>query len=160
MLEHGLALSLVASAWLLMVLRINPRLMVQDYPKDIQAAVPPKTDAEKRLAMVLGIPFLIILVAVVSWSTWDLKHQLGPSAPFWTLTLHAFGVGSIFNIVDWLVLDWLLFCSITPRFMVIPGTEGMAGYKNYAFHFRGFLIGTALSAVMGLLIGAAVYALS
>jgi hypothetical protein len=24
---------------------------------------------------------------------------------------------------------------------VLPGTEGMAGYRNYGFHFRGFLIG-------------------
>jgi hypothetical protein len=28
----------------------------------------------------------------------------------------------------------------------------MAGYKNYAMHFRGFLIGTVLSATVGALI--------
>jgi len=28
----------------------------------------------------------------------------------------------------------------------------MAGYKNYAMHFKGFLIGTALSVVVGLII--------
>lgn len=28
----------------------------------------------------------------------------------------------------------------------------MAGYKNYRVHFRGFLIGTVLAAVIGLLI--------
>ena len=29
---------------------------------------------------------------------------------------------------------------------------GMAGYKNYAMHFRGFLIGTVFSAAAGLVI--------
>jgi len=158
LLIHGLALSVVASAWLLMVLWINPRVMVQDYPPDIRAAVPPKTAAEKRLALILGIPFLLLLVGVPLWSTWSLKQQLGDPVSFRTLAEHAFGVGAIFNTFDWLVLDWAIFCAYTPKFVILPGTEGMAGYKDYAFHFRGFLIGTILSVVMGLLIAAAVYA--
>lgn len=28
-----------------------------------------------------------------------------------------------------------------PRSVVLPATEGMQGYRNYRFHFRGFLIG-------------------
>ncbi len=35
---------------------------------------------------------------------------------------------------------------------IIPGTEGMAGYKNYAMHFREFLVGTMVSAGMSVLI--------
>jgi len=60
----------------------------------------------------------------------------------------------LFNLVDWLVLDWLIICTITPKFVVLPGTQGMAGYKNYAMHFRGFLIGTALSVIIGLIVAA------
>lgn len=156
LLIHGLGLSVVASAWLLMVLWINPRVMVQDYPPDIRAAVPPKTAAEKRLALILGIPFLLLLVGVPLWSTWALKQQLNPVS-FRALAEHAFGVVFIFNVFDWLVLDWALLCAFTPKFAIIPGTEGMAGYKNYYFHFRGFLIGTVLSVVMALLIATAVF---
>jgi len=36
--------------------------------------------------------------------------------------------------------------------VVLPGTEGMAGYKNYAMHFRGFLIGTGLAMVVGFIV--------
>jgi hypothetical protein len=39
---------------------------------------------------------------------------------------------------------------ITPKRFVIPGSEGHPAYKDYYFHFRGFLIGTVFSAVMGL----------
>ena len=71
------------------------------------------------------------------------------------LLVNGFAVMSIFNSVDWLILDWLIFCTITPAFLVIPGTEGSPGYKNYVFHFRGFLIGTGLSATIGLIIAGA-----
>jgi len=53
-------------------------------------------------------------------------------------------------------LDWLLFCTITPGFVVIPGSEGMEEYKDYWFHFRGFLKGTIFSIAAGLVIAAIV----
>lgn len=60
------------------------------------------------------------------------------------------------NLWDLLVVDWLIGCTITPKFIILPGTEGAAGYKNYAFHFRGFLIGTVISIVVGLIVAAVV----
>ena len=69
-----------------------------------------------------------------------------------SLFLNTFGVVFIFNLVDLLLLDWLMFCFITPSFVIIPGTEGMKGYKDYGYHFRAFLKGTILSVVAGLVI--------
>ena len=65
---------------------------------------------------------------------------------------------SVFNVVDLLVLDWPLV-AIVPGFMVLPGTEGSAGYKDYWFHFRGFLIGTVLILVASGLMAGVVTAL-
>jgi hypothetical protein len=79
---------------------------------------------------------------------WAKAANLG----FLGVFLGGFGVLFLSNLVDWLILDWLIFCTITPKFVVIPGTEGMAGYKNYAMHFKGFLIGTVLSVVIGLVL--------
>jgi tetrahydromethanopterin S-methyltransferase subunit B len=53
----------------------------------------------------------------------------------------------VFNLFDLLIADWLVFVKIQPKAIVLPGTEGMAGYKDYAFHFRGFLVGIVFSAV-------------
>ena len=48
-----------------------------------------------------------------------------------------------FNVLDCFVFDWcLVYCQ--PRFVVLPGTEGMAGYRNYWFHFQGFLVGVPI----------------
>jgi hypothetical protein len=58
----------------------------------------------------------------------------------------------VFNVFDLLILDWILFCTIRPRWLVLPGTEGMAGYGDYRFHFIGFLKGLGFVAVGALVI--------
>lgn len=148
-LIYGVPGSLVLSAVILAMLWHNPRLLLQDYPKDVRAAVPPKTPAEKRLSSYWAGAFLLLLIAFATLAALSAKatHQ-----GFAGVFLSVCGVTFLFNLVDWLILDWLIICTITPRFVVIPGTEGMAGYKNYAMHFKGFLIGTAVSVVVGVLI--------
>jgi len=149
---HGLVLSIIASFYIIITFLINPRIWLQDYPQDIQDLLPPKDEREKRLSLILGIPFLILLVGIPLVSTILLK-KYNPGFSYFSLAFNAFGVAFAFNIVDWLVLDWLMFCTITPAFIVLPGSEGSAGYQDYKYHFRGFLIGTALSIVSGLIFG-------
>jgi hypothetical protein len=59
----------------------------------------------------------------------------------------------VFNIFGLIILDWLVFFTFQPRSMVLPGTDEMAGYHNYRFHFIGFLKGLGFSAVVGLVTG-------
>ena len=151
-LLDGALLSILASISIIGILRFNPRLFLQDYPEEIQAGVPPKTNLEKRQSLITGIPFLLLLFAVPLISTLILKRQSGETISFILLFLNAFGVAFTFNLVDLLLLDWLLFCFVTPSFLVIPGTEGMQAYKDYGFHFRAFLMGTVLSIAAGLVI--------
>ena len=148
----GAVLSVLASLILIASLRFNPRLFLQDYPADIQSQVPPKTEKEKRQSVIVGIPFLLLLVVLPFISTLTLKRQDGGGVSFLQLFSNAFGVAFIFNLVDLLILDWLMFCTITPRFVVIPGTEGMAGYKDYYYHLKASGTGTILSLVAGLVI--------
>lgn len=156
-LLNGLILSLLASLWLLFSLWINPRAFLQDYPREIQEIVPPKTQAEKRLSLFFGIPFMLLLLLFPVFSTLYLKAQGGVT--FGGLWLNAAGVMFIFNIVDWLILDWLIFCTLTPRFLVIPGSEGMPAYKNYGFHFRGCFKGTGLSILGGFVVAGILFLL-
>ena len=155
-LVDGGSLSLIATIMILFIMKINPRIFLHDYPKEIQAVAAPKTTEEKRLSLVLGIPFLLALLLVPFVSTLALNTE---SAPFYVLFVNAFGVSMVFNIVDWLILDWLVFCTLTPRFLVIPGMEGMAAYKDYGFHFRGFLAGCVFSIFAGLVIAGIVFIL-
>ena len=156
-LIDGAIYSLIASIFLLVTMRINPRLFLQDYPKDVQNKVPPKSTSEKQLSTILGIGFLLILIIGPFLSTLTLKNANLEPLPFWVLLINSFGVAFFFNVVDWLMLDWLLFCTIQPKFMIIPGSEGVTGYKNYWMHFRGFLIGSLISLIGGLIITALVF---
>ncbi|MCJ7735111.1 MAG: hypothetical protein MUP11_11240, partial [Anaerolineales bacterium] len=124
-IRNGLILSILASLMIMLSLRHNPRIWLQDYPPDIQDLVPSKTKEEKRLSLLVGIPFLVLLIAVPFVSTLVLKIQSQGNISFFTLAANAFGVAFIFNLVDWLILDWIIFCWITPGFLVIPGTEGV-----------------------------------
>jgi hypothetical protein len=156
LIADGAILSILASLLIIFILWLNPRIMLQNYPQDVQTKAPPKTPQEKRLTLFLGIPFLLLLIAVPFISSLTLKQQMQGQISFWTLLIHAFGVAFIFNLVDWLILDWLMFCAITPKFVIIPGTAGLASYKDYFFHFRSFLIGSVISAAAGLIIATVV----
>ncbi len=156
-LFDGLLFTIIGSAIVLGMIRYNPRLFLNkgDLPSDILAAVPPKTEAEKRLALMLGMPFVIAIVAVPFISTLQFHQQAG-EVFFLLLFLHAFAILLVFNLFDLLVLDLLLFCTITPRFMVVPGTEGLAGYKDYGFHLRQHAKSIPFMALAGLVIAVVV----
>jgi hypothetical protein len=148
--HSGLYVALATISLLLLVF-YNPRLMLQDYPPAIKEIVPPKTKAEKHFSTWLGLPFILVLFLFPIYATFVFQSRSGDEAGFLSLWLYAFGIAFAFNLWDWLVLDWLIFCTITPKQLVIPGSEGHPAYKDYFFHFRGFLIGTVFSAVMGLI---------
>ena len=149
-LTDGAILSSLASLWLILALRVNPRIFLHDYPVGIQEKVPKKTKAEKRLTYVIGVPFMLLFLLGPFFSTYAIKAH--GETQFWALWLNAAGVVLVFNVVDWLILDWFMFCTLTPGFVVIPGSEGMAEYKDYCFHFRGFLHGTVYSILGGVII--------
>ncbi len=138
-LVDGSILSVIGSIYLIAMLAYNPRMALNpgDYPPDIIDAVPPKTKNEQRLAMIWGIPFLLFSVAIPLWSALSFQNQIGGNASFWILFGHVLGVSINFFLVDLIFLDLLLFCTITPKFLVIPGTEGFAGYKDKLFHLKG-----------------------
>jgi hypothetical protein len=153
-LRDGTLLALIFSVYILAMMRHNPRLFLNkgDFPRDILDAVPPKTEGEKRQAKILGIPFFVGMLGGPVLSTLALQRQSTTAVPFLQLFLHALGVLMIPNLVDLVILDWLLFCTITPQFMVVPGTEGFAGYKDYGFHAKGHAKGMVLITVVALVV--------
>ena len=147
---YGLLYSLLGSVALLLIALNGPRLMLQDYPKEIRQAVPPKTKAERRRLTGLGIPFVLVLVGFPLLI--GIHYARQGSADFWQVMRVVWGLMPFFNVYDLLVIDWLIVCFITPRLVVIPGTEGNPGYKNYRFHFVGFLKGIGITFLIALLL--------
>jgi hypothetical protein len=156
-LESGLLLSAVLFALLLVVLRANPEIMLNDYPPDIRAKWGPMTERTRRQRAVVAVIFGIAVLAVVAWSLTPVRAR-AEDVTFGAAFAHFAIMFGTFNVLDWAVLD----CGLVywqPRFAVLPGTEGMAGYKDYWFHFRGFLIGIPMILAASALLSAIVSSL-
>lgn len=87
---------------------------------------------------------LILIVFLAFLSRWAGRRT------FFETFLHSFGLFTVVNLWDLIVLDWLWFChSLRVR---LPGTEDMVKeYRSPWHHLRGFFIGTAIGAIISLL---------
>jgi hypothetical protein len=147
--RDGVLLSVVGSTYLLLLLWFNPRIFLRHYPKEVREVVPPKSAKERRMSILLGLLIGAPFTSALLWRT----ATLG-SHSFWELFAYAFGVLFIFNLVDLLILDWLIVCWIEPPWVILPGAENIAIPKQYLHHFKGFLMGTVGLAIVGLAIAA------
>lgn len=147
----GLVLSLVLTILLVISGAVALDMFVDDYPPDIKQKYGPMSKRAARLrpyiTALLFIPVQVIPITGLLTLRAGIEYiPFLPALAFSGITLF------VFNTFDLIILDWLFFCTIQPRSMVLPGTEGMAGYHDYHFHFIGFLKGLGFSTVGGLLI--------
>jgi hypothetical protein len=157
-LLYGGVLSAVLSMLLLGLLWMNPEILLNDYPPDIQEKHGPMSDRSKRQRLPVAILLGAVGLGIVILSFSAVRANGGGKIRFLTAFVHLFVMLSVFNVVDLLLLDWPLV-AIVPSFMVLPGTEGSAGYKDYWFHFRGFLIGVVLIVAASVLLAGVAAAL-
>ena len=145
---YGLILSVLFTLVLLGAVFVNVEIMQNDYPPDVKKAYGaernPKTRFQRRIFSLL---FLFVLFGVLCYSMVDLKRSTPLEFNFLTLFALVFVEVFIFNLWDLLVIDWLIFNTLQPKFIFLPGTESLAGYKDYYFHFKGFLTGIGFSLV-------------
>ena len=130
---------------------VNPEIMLGDYPPDVRAKYGPQSERAKRQGAVIMPLFFVALIALFTASVLSLKQAVG-TLTFADVFLSALVTMLTFNVYDLLVLDWLMFVKWQPKFAVLPGTEGMAGYSDLMFHFRGFLIGLVWSVGLALVV--------
>ena len=106
----------------------------------------------KKQRIPLAIAFFGVILITLSLGVSQILREDSGGQVFWALFLYSFVTLFTFNLYDLLVLDWLIFVTIQPAFVVLPGTEGASGYKDYFFHFRGFLIGIGFCFIAGLIV--------
>jgi hypothetical protein len=139
----GLLLWAVMGVIILGSLYANPRLWLRDYPKSIQAKVPPNTPGERRVQWVLMLLFLGWMVGLLYYSATQVKAANGGTISFLTAWAHTFLLFNIGNLFDALVIDWLILTVMKPKFMILPGTD-MAEYAVYhdvRLHLTNYLRG-------------------
>jgi hypothetical protein len=152
-LLYGGYLSLAMTILILGSLLYNPEIWLHDFPADIQEKYGPASEKSVRQRRIFTIPFMAVFLGIIAASVYFLPSASGGSPTFLELFANIFIVFMIFNLVDLLLIDWLIGIVLRPKFWVLPGTEGLKGYSDYGFHLRGFIKGT-----IGGAIGAAVLA--
>jgi hypothetical protein len=149
-LIYGLGLSLALTVIMIVSGAVALDMWVGDYPPDIQQKYGPMSPRAARLRPYFAGLFFIAVLAIPILGLFALRARVN-QVPF-ILAFAFSGVALlVFNVYDLIILDWLFFCTIQPRPMVLPGTEGMPGYRDYRFHFIGFLKGLAFCAVGALI---------
>ena len=134
---HGLFYAVIVNGYLFLVMVLtSPRVWgYSDYSESIKAKVPPQTKQEKRLAILIAVPWMLFSVGFPIYSTYVLKSKLGGEIPFWLAFLNVFVLIFLAVLGDLVVIDWLIVSKITPKFVIIPGTEE-ADYKDFSHHYR------------------------
>jgi hypothetical protein len=144
----GIGLSILLGVFVLGSLRLDATMWVHSYPPDIRARFGPTPPQARRRRALLAL----VVYACVAAILWLAIRRL-PTLPGGELTpsqifVTAWVVFNVLNLVDLLIIDWFILLTLKPRWMILPGTDAtMAGYHNYAYPFRGFLIGLVITAL-------------
>jgi hypothetical protein len=135
--RNGLIFAGITIGYLLAVMLLfSPRIWgYQDYPSRVKAKVPPQTRRERLLAAVIGLPWFIFLIAFPIYSTYQIKADLGGAIPFGIAFANLFFMTVLVELGDVVLLDWLLVSRVTPRFVIIPGSQ-REDYRDFSEHFR------------------------
>jgi len=138
LITHGLLYSVIVTGYLLvLMITTSPRVWgYNDYPQAIKDKVPPQTISERNLATVLALPWFIFTLGFPIYSTLVLKAKLSNDITLWIAFLNLFVLFLFATTGDLVILDWLIVSKITPRFVIIPGSE-KEDYKDFSHHFRG-----------------------
>ncbi|MCA9955077.1 MAG: hypothetical protein H6657_00995 [Ardenticatenaceae bacterium] len=155
--KDGRNLSLLFGAFTSMTLLLNPEIWLNDYPPDIKEKFGPQSEKARRQGWLVAIPFFLLLIGPVVRSNLALKKENGGVLPFKMAFLNTYGQFVYVWLFDLVIMDWLLFVTVQPKRIVLPGTEGAAGYKDYGFHLKAALPALPIMILPSLLIAALTY---
>lgn len=131
----------------------DPLSMIHDYPTDIyQKAIElglVKESQNRNSKKFLVKRIIAIIVVGILFGL--IVHYFNGANSFLTGAGYAYLLWTIIDWYDCFVIDWLWFCN--SKRVIIPGTEGMKGYKDYLFHAKGSLQGMLIGIPTALIAG-------
>jgi len=148
-LQQGLIYGSIFTGYIfLLMITLSPRIWgYTDYPETIKRKVPPQTRRERIIAGIVSVPFILFAIVYPAYSVLTLKDRLGGVMTFNDAFVHLLMMVIFITIGDLVILDWFIISKITPRFVVIPGSE-MEDYKDFSHHYRGHLRATIIMIVL------------
>lgn len=156
-LQHGLVYGGLTTVLMSVIifgsLYQNPEIWLHDAPAEIQARLGPMSATAKRQRLSWALAMGVGLVGLMVWSIIQLPIVTGAPLTFTAVFLSTLVMLMTFNLVDLLIIDWLIIVTLQPRWMMLKGAEDLVDYNDYGFHGRAFLKGT-----VGIVLASAVIA--
>lgn len=135
-LAYSLGYCVVFTGILFVAGTLAPDAMAHDYPPAIQERHGPKSPRGRRVAAWMSVVMALTFVATPTLAMIHLAARTGGAPGFWEGFVFGVTMMVVLNFFDLFVIDWWLFCTVQPRFLVLPGTEGMPEYADKAFHVK------------------------
>ena len=149
---YGGILSGVLTLLVLGSLYINPEMWLQDAPREIQEKHGPMSARAKGQRNWLVLAFALTIIGVVGVSLYQLPTVVGGALTFLIVFVHLWIMFMLFNLVDLLLIDWLIVEIIRPTFIAQSPLGQLMAERNYWHHFQGFLKGSVGISVATLLL--------
>ena len=156
-LAIGMVLCTVLTIMIVVSLMINKEMWLRNYPPDVQAKWGPISAKAKRQHSVFAIFFFAMLIGAMVYDVIRLELVLGTPPSFLTIFASIVIVFALFNLVDAVIIDWLILLVLWPGLAVLTGTEGMAGYKDARRWTINLFKGFALAPLAGVLVAGVVF---
>lgn len=132
-------------------LAYNPRLWIQDFPKEMQAEMAPLSRGERLGRGLVAILLVGLVIGMPLLSVLRLKSAQG-SITFLEAFLHIWLVFMSVNIVDIVIIDWAIGLWWQPDVLSTPEIQPLSQHNTYQFHrlehFKGTLLLTAVALVL------------
>jgi hypothetical protein len=147
---YGLLFSAAFTALLVVGSLVARDFAVHSLPPAIRDRYGAKSRGGRQVTVVVAALIAVLVVGVVTAGMMQVRAVTGELG-FGTAFATAAIIMHTFNLIDLLVLDWLVLVLWLPRRAVLPGTEGMPEYRDLRFHFDGFVKGLGICTVIALL---------
>lgn len=152
---YGLALSVLFTAGVFAGAALSRDFLLGDYPEAIQKRYGrPKSARGGRVALLFGIfVWGVCGIPLLTAAMIGLDGALDGGLTFLPAAVCAALVFATLVVFDTVVLDWIILAGLRPRLLVLPGTEGMAEYRDLRFHLVAAVKGSPLILVVGVVVG-------
>lgn len=151
LVQHGIVWGLIfAGAFCgatLLLGWLNAEMLLNDYPPDIRAKHGPMSVRSRHQAHLASVLLVMILGAIMVAALGQLRQASGALTLVETFVVTLL-IFQTWNLIDLVILDWLILLTWQPRFMILPGTAGLAGYHDYRYHLRKFGNGLVLTLLL------------
>jgi hypothetical protein len=156
-LTIGMLLGAVVTVMTVVSFLINKEMWLEDYPPDVKARWGPISGKARRQHFLFAISFFGVLIGALVYDVIRLEQVPETPPSFLAIFASIVIVLALFNLVDAVIIDWLILQVLWPGLGMLPGTKGMAGYKDARRWLKNLLQGFALAPLAGVLVAAVVF---